>query len=86
MFQQVTVKDPTYAPAHARLAIAHALMAVPSGSIPFVEAQSIIRPAAVKALELDPLLADAHEAMGWVYSRELDWSSAENGFPAGHRI
>ena len=67
MFEQVTVKDPTYAPAHARLAIAHALMAVPSGSIPFVEAHPIIRPAAVKALELDPLLADAHEAMGWVY-------------------
>ena len=80
MFQQVTVKDPTYAPAHARLAIAHAHMAMPSGSIPFVEAHSIIRPAADKALELDPLLADAHEAMGWVYSRELNWSSAETAF------
>ena len=81
LFRQVTLKDPAYAPAHARLAIAHALNAVPSGStIPFVEAQSIIRTAAVKALDLDPTLADAHEAMGWVHARELDWSSAEKAF------
>ena len=85
MFQQVTVKDPTYAPAHARLAIAHALMAVPSGSIPFVEAQSIIRPAAVKALELDPLLADAYEAMGWVHCARARLVERRDGFPAGHR-
>jgi serine/threonine-protein kinase len=81
LFEQVLVKDPEYAPAHAQLAIAHALHAVPSGSpIPFAEAQSIIRPAAEKALELDPTLADAHEAMGWVRARERDWSSAEKSF------
>ena len=81
MFKQVLAKDPGFAPAHAGLAIAYALMSVPSGSaIPFVEAQSIIRTAAVKALELDPLLADAHAAMGWVHARELDWSSAETAF------
>ena len=81
LFRQVTVKDAAYAPAHARLAIAYALMSVPSGStIPFVEAQSIIRTAAGRALDLDPLLADAHEAMGWVHARDLDWSSAEKAF------
>jgi TolB-like protein/Tfp pilus assembly protein PilF len=81
LFKHALIRDPENAPAHARLAIAHALNAVPSGSaISFVEAQSIIRTAAVKALELDPLLPDAHEAMGWVHARELDWSSAENAF------
>lgn len=81
LFRQVTVKDPEYAPAHARLAIAYALMSVPSGSpIPFVVAQSIIRTAAVRAFELDPQLADAHEAMGWMHARDLDWSSAEKAF------
>jgi TolB-like protein/Tfp pilus assembly protein PilF len=81
LFQQVIVKDPSFAPAHAGLAIAYANLSVPSGSpIPFETAQPIIRTAAVKALELDPLLADAHTAMGWVYSRELEWSSAEKAF------
>jgi len=81
VFEQVLAKDPDFAPAHAGLAIAYAIMSVPSGSaIPFVEAQSIIRTAAVRAHELDPLLADAHAAMGWVYARDLDWSSAETAF------
>lgn len=51
-----------------------------SASVPFEPIQSIIGPAAVRALELDPLLADAHVALGWVRSRELDWSSAEKEF------
>jgi tetratricopeptide (TPR) repeat protein len=81
LFQQVIAKDPAFAPAYAGLAIAYALRSVPSGSpIPFEAAQPIIRTAAVKALELDPLLADAHTARGWVYSRELEWSSAEKAF------
>jgi serine/threonine-protein kinase len=81
VFKQVLAKDSDFAPAHARLAIAYALNAVPSGSsISFVEAQSIIRTAAVKAFELDPELADAHEAMGWMHARDLAWSSAEKAF------
>jgi serine/threonine protein kinase/Tfp pilus assembly protein PilF len=80
-FQQALVHDPAFAPAHAGLAIAYAYMSVPSSAnIPFEPIQSIIRPAAVTSLELDPLLADAHVAMGWVHSRELDWSSAEKEF------
>jgi tetratricopeptide (TPR) repeat protein len=35
---------------------------------------------AARALELDPLLAEAHAAMGWVYSRELEWANAERSF------
>jgi TolB-like protein len=81
LFQQVVDKDPAFAPADAGLAIAYARMSVPPGmKLPFATVQSIIRPAAVKALELDPLLADAHVAMGWVHSRELDWSGAETEF------
>jgi serine/threonine-protein kinase len=81
VFKQVLARDPDFAPAYARLAIAHALDAVPSGSpISFVEAQSIIRTAAGKALDLDSTLAEAYEAMGWVHARELDWLSAEKAF------
>ncbi len=81
LFKQVIAKDPTFAPAHAGLANAYAWMS-PGGSLalPFETAHSIMRPAAVKAVELDPLLAEAHAAMGWVYSRELAWENAEKSF------
>ncbi len=81
LFQQVLAKDPAFAPTHAGLANAYALMSDPiSSSLPFETAHAILRPAAVKARELDPLLTDAHAAMGWVYSRERDWANAEKAF------
>jgi TolB-like protein len=44
------------------------------------DARSTMRVHAARALELDPLLAEAHAAMGWVYSRELEWANAERSF------
>jgi tetratricopeptide (TPR) repeat protein len=38
--------------------------------------------AAETALQLDPLLAEAHAAMGLLYSRRLDWQKAEESFDA----
>jgi serine/threonine-protein kinase len=81
LFQQVLAKDPAFAPAHAGLANAYALMSAPvSSRLSFETAHSILRPAALKARDLDPLLADAHVAMGWLYSRERDWANAEKAF------
>jgi tetratricopeptide (TPR) repeat protein len=81
LFEQVLAKDPAFAPAQAGLANAYAFMSMPGGStLAFETAHSIMRPAAVKAFQLDPLLADAHAAMGWVYSRERDWANAEEAF------
>ena len=39
-----------------------------------------MRPAALKALELDPLLAEAHVAMGITYTYERDWENATKSF------
>ena len=80
LFGQVIEKDSAFAPAHAGLANAYAFMSTPYGGIPFETAYPIMRPAAVKALQLDPLLAEAHAAMGWVYSYERDWANAEKAF------
>jgi TolB-like protein len=80
LFGQVIAKDSAFAPAHAGLANAYAFMSTPYGGIPFETAYPIMRPAAVKALQLDPLLAEAHAAMGWVYSYERDWANAEKAF------
>jgi tetratricopeptide (TPR) repeat protein len=39
-----------------------------------------MRPAAAKAIELDPLLAEAQAAMGMTYARERDWENARKSF------
>jgi TolB-like protein/Tfp pilus assembly protein PilF len=86
VFTQVLVKDSEFPPAHAGLAIAYAAMSLlpqaPGGHpiIPVETADAIIRPNAVRALALDPNLADAEAAMGWVHVRDLDWSGAEKAF------
>jgi eukaryotic-like serine/threonine-protein kinase len=82
VFEQVIAKDPTFAPAYAGLADAYAALSanVARGHIDPDAAYDKIRPAAERALQLDPLLAEAHSAVGLVYSRELDWARAEKAF------
>jgi TolB-like protein/DNA-binding winged helix-turn-helix (wHTH) protein/Flp pilus assembly protein TadD len=81
LFQQVVTRDAMFAPAHAGLATAYAFMMAPTSSrLSFAVAHPVLRAAAVKALEVDPLLAEAHAAMGWVYSHEHDWANAQRSF------
>jgi serine/threonine protein kinase/tetratricopeptide (TPR) repeat protein len=80
-FQQVVALDPTFAPAYAGLADAYAYMSLPTyQGMPVSKAQGLMRTAALKALDLDPDLAEAHAAMGVVYARDLDWASSERHF------
>lgn len=79
--QQVIAMDAAFAPAYAAVADAYAYMSLPTyQGMPVNKAQGLMRAAALKALELDPDLADAHAAMGVVYARELDWASSEQHF------
>lgn len=81
LFEDAIARDRAFAPAHAGLANAYALMSAPqSSTLSFDTAHAAMRAAALKALELDPLLADAHLAMGWVHSRECDWENAGKAF------
>lgn len=50
------------------------------GAVPPDEAFAVMKPAAQRALELDPLLAEAHAAMGVVLSRDWKWADAEAAF------
>jgi serine/threonine-protein kinase len=78
LFEQVIAIDREFAPAHAGLADAYATM---SWAIDASEtALAGMRPAAVKALQLDPELAEAHAAMGITYAREFDWENATTSF------
>jgi TolB-like protein/Tfp pilus assembly protein PilF len=80
LFGQVIRKDPAFAPAHAGLALAYAYLSQPANGIQFEEAHPVMRYAAIEALRLDPQLADAHCARGWVFARERDWGRAEESF------
>jgi serine/threonine-protein kinase len=78
LFEQVIAIDPEFAPAHAGLADAYATM---SWTIDAPEtALAGMRSAAVKALQMDPGLAEAHAAMGITYAREFDWENATSSF------
>ena len=80
LFDRAIAADPQSAPAYAGLSTAHAFLSFPFRGLPFDTAYPIMRPAAVRALELDRRLAEAHSAMGWVYAYERDWLNAEAAF------
>jgi TolB-like protein/Flp pilus assembly protein TadD len=77
-FEEAIGKDPSFAPAYAGLAAAYVAR---SGTPEFDSAElAEMRSAAEKALELDPLLAEAHGALGMVYARQAQWERSETSF------
>mgnify|MGYP000933121100 CR=1 FL=1 len=78
-FEQALALDPNFAPAYAGLANIHALSGSEQGS--YSEAAAAARAAALKALELDETLAEAHTALGLIKHR-YDWDApgAEQSF------
>jgi TolB-like protein/Flp pilus assembly protein TadD len=78
-FEEAIAKDPSFAPAYAGLAAAHVAR---SGTAEFDPADELakMQVAAEKALELDPLLAEAHSALGMVYARQGQWERSEKSF------
>ena len=77
-YKEVIANDATFAPAYAGLADAYADYEF--WGVNFEEAYTQVKAAAVKALELDPSLAEAHAAMGLVYARDRQWGEAEREF------
>jgi serine/threonine-protein kinase len=80
LFEQVIAKDPAFAPAHAGLADAWATTSINSSGDAADEAYAKMQASAEKALQLDPLLAEAHAAMGVVLARDREWANAEAAF------
>jgi TolB-like protein/DNA-binding winged helix-turn-helix (wHTH) protein/Tfp pilus assembly protein PilF len=77
-FQQAIDKDPNFALAYAGLADAYHEL---SYSRPPREVMPKARAAAMKALELDDSVAEAHAALGWVkWQYDWDWTGAEKEF------
>ena len=77
-FEEAVAKDPSFAPAHAGLAAA--LVTRSGTTIDSADDLARMEKSAEKALELDPLLAEAHGALGMVYARKAQWQQSEKSF------
>src|SRR5438046_2484932 len=74
-FNQAIEKDPSFALAYAGLADSYV---VPANRMPPREAMPKAKAAAMRALELDETLAEAHTSLGRVLGvYDWDWPSAE---------
>lgn len=76
LFRTATERDPLYADAHAGLASAYVLLGY-LGFLPGAATYPKGKAAALRALELDPALGEAHAALGKVFQWEGRWMEAE---------
>jgi DNA-binding winged helix-turn-helix (wHTH) protein/tetratricopeptide (TPR) repeat protein len=86
LFQQAVNMEPDYARAWAALADTYNVM--PDwGVLPPREAFPRAKAAALKALQLDPSLAEAHAALGYAIGNyDWDWPQAEKEFQTALRL
>ena len=76
--EEAIAKDPSFAPAYAALAATYAYRSGTDAD----RADLLVkmRAAAEKAIQLDPLLAEAHDALGVAYARDGQWEQSEKSF------
>ena len=79
-FEQAIAKDPSFAPAYAGLAAAHAARSGFDDPVDRASEMSKGWAAAEKAIQLDPLLAEAHDALGMMRARDAQWEQSEKSF------
>jgi serine/threonine-protein kinase len=80
LYRQVIAQDASFAPAYASLASDYALRSVifPLDHPP--DELGEMGATAEKAIQLDPLLAEAHAALGSMFARSGKWAEAEQSF------
>lgn len=85
-FEQAIEKDPDYALAYTGLADAYALKPLYGNFSPH-EHLPKAKQAALKALEIDPNLAEAHASLGYIAQTfEHDWEAAGNEYRTAIRL
>jgi TolB-like protein len=80
IYHQVITKDARFAPAYAGLASAYAASSAQGFGDEHRDELTEMRSAAEQAIRLDPLLAEAHAALGMVYARDGKWVLSEESF------
>jgi TolB-like protein/DNA-binding winged helix-turn-helix (wHTH) protein/Tfp pilus assembly protein PilF len=81
-FEEATRRDPQYALAYAGLADCYGIIgATIYGSLPASEAAPKAKAAAIRALEIDPTLAEAETSLATAkFNYDWDWAGAAQGF------
>ena len=79
-FEQAVAKDASFAPAYAGLGAAYAIRSIQFPVDHLADELEKMRAAAEKAVQLDPLLAEAHAARALAYARDGRWGEAEKSF------
>ena len=79
LYQQAISSDPQYALAYAGIADSYIVLE-DRGQMPPTEANPLTKAAAIKAVELDPNLADAHMVLAASKENEWDWAGAEREY------
>ena len=78
-FEQAIAIDPDYALAHCGLSDTHMLLCAKYyGSVPMPAAVARALPYAKRALEIEPMLAEAHASMGMICLNQCELAEAEN--------
>jgi TolB-like protein/Flp pilus assembly protein TadD len=85
LYEQAIAKDSSFAPAYAALGAAYAYRSGEDrmnawAKLDRSEEIARMRTVVAKAIELDPLLAEAHSALGTVQARDGQWKNAEQSF------
>ena len=85
LYEEAIAKDPSFAPAYAGLGAAYASRTGEDRMNPWAvlnreEEISRMHAVVAKALQLDPLLAEAHAALGMSQAREGQWEQSEKSF------
>jgi TolB-like protein/Flp pilus assembly protein TadD len=81
LFEKAIAKDSSLAPAYAGLAEAYAWKSFErTGDPNREEKRQKMQAAAEKAIQLDPLLAEAHSALGTAFADRGQWEQAEQSF------
>jgi TolB-like protein len=79
-FERALGKDPAFAPAYAGLALAYANRSVQFPLDHPPDELTKLRAAANKAIQIDPLLTEAYEALAMADARDAHWRTAEQEF------
>jgi serine/threonine-protein kinase len=79
LFNQAAQRDPNYALAYLGIADCYAAMPQYAGT-PNLETQTKVKAALLKALDIDPGLAEAHTSLGFMHLQLWEWREAETEF------
>ena len=78
--EDAIAKDPSFAPAYAGLAAGIVARSGFPNLFGHDDELARMRVAAEKAIQLDPLLPEAHDALGMSYARDGQWEQSEKSF------